>query len=361
VTEPTTGATDSLDSADPTNSTDSMDSTDATDSNAPIALVTGSTDGIGRETAFGLARRGATVLVHGRDREKGTAVVDRIERETDGSAALVLADFADRTAIEELASAIAARFDRLDVLMHNAGGAFETYEETNAGIERTLEINHLAPFLLTHRLLGLLDASEHARIVTTSSGLHRRASIDPEDLGAESGADSDYEGIEAYGRSKLANVYFTYELSRRLDPASITANVFSPGFVPGTRLNREASRRFRLVTGALGRLPDPLLRALPGPVNTIEEGARTPIYLASDPEVKYVSGLYFENRDPVLSAPVSYDPYVARKLWTASADLLDLDPDPDSVSTASEQSLERDGSHASSVLDRATGLLRGRS
>lgn len=320
--------------------------TGTTDPTDVIALVTGSTGGIGRETALGLARQGATVLIHGRDREKGRAVVHRIERETDGSAVLLLADFADRTAIEALASVVTERFDRLDVLVHNAGGAFEERAETDDGVERTLAINHLAPFLLTHRLLGLLDASVHARIITTSSGLHRRATIDVEDLGGE----GDYDGLDAYARSKLANVCFTYELSRRLDPASITANAFGPGFVPGTRLNREASRRFRLVTRTLGRLPDPLLRALPSTINTVEGGARTPIYLATDPEIEYVSGHYFESQSPVLSAPQSYDPETARRLWEVSADLLDLDP----------SSLERSADASPGVLDRATELLRRR-
>ena len=318
------------------------------DTSGKVALVTGSTDGIGRETALGIARQGATVLVHGRDREKGRALTDRIERETDGSAALLLADFADREAVEELAAAIAERYDRLDVLVHNAGATFQERGETDAGIERTFAINHLAPFLLTHRLLSLLDASAHARVITTSSGLHRRATIDFEDLGIK----EEYDGLEAYGRSKLANVLFTYELARRLDPASITANAFGPGFVPGTRLNREASRRFRLATGALGRLPDTLLSALPGPVNTIEEGARSPIYLATDPEVKYVSGHHFENRSPVLSAPESYDPHTARRLWEVSAEMADL--------PVADPSIERDGSGPSRLLDRATRAL-GRS
>ena len=315
-----------------------------------IALVTGSTDGIGRQTALGLARQGATVLVHGRDREKGQALADRIERETDGSAALLLADFADQGAVRELAGTIAERYDRLDVLVHNAGATFQERGETDAGIERTFAINHLAPFLLTHRLLPLLEASAHARIITTSSGLHRRATIDFEDLEMK----DDYDGLEAYGRSKLANVLFTYELSRRLDPAAITANAFGPGFVPGTHLNREASRRFRLATGALGRLPDPLLRALPGPVNTIEEGARTPIYLASDPKVKYVSGQYFESCAPVLSASQSYDPHTARRLWEASAEMVDL--------SATDRSVGRPESvnGATRLLDRATRAL-GRS
>jgi NAD(P)-dependent dehydrogenase (short-subunit alcohol dehydrogenase family) len=321
---------------------------DRSDADERIALVTGSTDGIGRESALGLARQGATVLVHGRDREKGQALADRIERETDGSAVLLLADFADQEAVEELARAIAERYDRLEVLVHNAGATFQERGETDAGIERTFAINHLAPFLLTHRLLPALEASDHARIVTTSSGVHRRATIDFEDLGME----GEYDALEAYGRSKLANVLFTYELSRRLDPASITANAFGPGFVPGTRLSRGASRRFRLATGAVGRLPDPLLRALPGPINTIEAGARTPIYLATDPDVKYVSGQYFENREPVLSAPESYDPGVARRLWAESAALLDL--------SATDPSIERGSRESSGLLDRATTRLSGR-
>jgi NAD(P)-dependent dehydrogenase (short-subunit alcohol dehydrogenase family) len=289
------------------------------DSTDPVALVTGSTDGIGAATALGLAHAGMRVLVHGRDREKGRAIATRIERETDGSAALLCADFADRSAVEGLARTVLDRHDRLDVLVNNAGASFEAREETDAGVERTFAINHLAPFVLTRRLLPLLDAGDHARIITTSSGLHRRATLDFDDLQSL----TDYDGLAAYGRSKLANVLFTYELARRLDPQSITANAFGPGFVPGTHLGRSSSGPFRLATGTLASLPDFLLSALPGPINTVYEGARTPIYLATDPEVKYVSRGYFENTEPVLSAPDSYDPTLARRLWNVSSDLLD--------------------------------------
>ena len=324
-----------------------------TQANGSIALVTGSTEGIGRETALGLAREGATVLVHGCDREKGKAVVDRIERETDGSAVLLLADFGDREAIRDFAKAIRDRYDRLDVLIHNAGATFEQYGETDAGIERTFAINHLAPFELTHHLFSLLEASDHARVITTSSGVHRRATIDVDDFGTE--GNEEYNRLEAYGRSKLANVLFTYELSRRCDPASITANAFGPGFVPGTQLSRGASRRFRLATGAIGYLPDALLGALPGPIGTIKGGARTPIYLASDRDVEYVSGQYFEDREPVLSAPQSYDPHLGRELWEVSADMLDLSATDPSI----ERGEQRDGS--SGLFDRATArVLRRR-
>lgn len=287
------------------------------------ALVTGSTDGIGRQIALGLARKGATVVVHGRSREKGESVINQIERETDGSAVLLLADFTNTDAIVGLASAVTERYNHLDVLINNAATSSKARVETKDGVERTFAINYLAPFLLTHQLLPLLRESDHARIITTSSGLHRQSSIQFDDLQSN----ENYDGMEAYGRSKLANVFFTYELARRLDPASITANVFGPGFVPGTRLDREASFWFQLATGSLSKLPNFLLRALPDPIHSAKQAARTPVYLATNPDVKYVSGQYFENQKPVLSAPHSYDPGRAHQLWEMSADLLDVSGD----------------------------------
>lgn len=168
-----------------------------------VIVVTGATDGIGRATALGPANAGATVLVHGRDRAKGRAVVEEIERETDGAAELYLADLATQSRVRSLVTAIADRHDRIYALVNNAEASFHERRETADVIERTLAVNHLAAFLLTLRLLPRLRAAPHARVVTVSSEAHRRA--DPHDL--------------------LANALFAYELARRLDPVDVTSAV----------------------------------------------------------------------------------------------------------------------------------------
>ena len=201
------------------------------------------------------------------------------------------------------------RYPRLDVLVNNVGGFWATRHTTADGLEHTFAVNHLAPFLLTNLLLERLAASAPARIVTVSSGAQSMGRIDFDDLQGE----RNYQGQRAYNQSKLANVLFTYELARRLAGTGVTANVLHPGVVR-TRFGAEDPAR-------LTNLLVPIARLF---MKTPEQGAATPVYLASSPEVEGVTGRYFANGKPKRSAERSYDTHAATRLWSVSAKLVGL-------------------------------------
>jgi NAD(P)-dependent dehydrogenase (short-subunit alcohol dehydrogenase family) len=221
----------------------------------------------------------------------------------------LLGDFASQAAVRHMAAQYQERYDRLDVLINNAGAFFLRRGETEDGIERTFAVNHLAPFLLTLLLLDTLKASAPARIVNVSSEAHEGARLDLDDVQLRHG----YTGMKAYGRSKLANLYFTYELARRLQGSGVTVNALHPGFV-ATNLGAD---NFPLV----GRLAKALVNLF---ARDVAKGAQTSIYLACAPEVTGVTGKYFVDCEPVASSPVSYDREAARRLWQISARLVDL-------------------------------------
>ncbi|WP_135365804.1 SDR family NAD(P)-dependent oxidoreductase [Halosimplex halophilum] len=305
-----------------------------------VALVTGSTSGIGAETARNLAATGATVLVHGRDRAAGEALVADLPG---GGHAVYAADYTDFDEVRELADAVLTDFDRLDCLVNNAGTwqgerRLVDVPGSDEGVEMTVAVNHLATFLLTNLLADRLAATgerraaerggrgerdagaadsavDPARVVTVSSDLHRRAEPD---LDAATG-DGGPSGVAAYGFSKLANVLFTYELARRL-PAGVTANCCHPGVSPSTDLSRDGSSLAGLgwkLFGVVGRLT--------GTVDTAAESAETQTYLATAPDVTGVSGEYFDDCEAVRSAEATYDRDAQRTLWRASVEWLDLD------------------------------------
>jgi NAD(P)-dependent dehydrogenase (short-subunit alcohol dehydrogenase family) len=298
-----------------------------------VALVTGSTSGIGAETARNLAATGATVLVHGRDRRAGEQLVAELPG---GSHAFYAADYADFDDVRGLAEAVLADFDRLDCLVNNAG-TWQGDRETVAvpglddGVELTFAVNHLATFLLTNRLADRLAATgerraeragentdaaaDPARVVTVSSDLHRRAELDLDGVRGPDGP----SGVGAYGHSKLANVLFTFELARRL-PESVTANCCHPGVSPSTGLSRNGS----LVAG-LGWKVFGLVGRLTGTVDTAAESAETQTFLASSPAVTGTTGEYFDDCEAVRAAEAAYDREAQRDLWRASVDWLDLD------------------------------------
>jgi len=276
------------------------------------AFVTGATSGIGRETALALGRLGARVLVHGRDRARGTSVVDQLHR-MGARPVFLRADFADQAAVRGLAEAVAERTDRLDVLVNNAGAHFQDGRLTDAGVERTFAVNHLAPFLLTNWLRPTL--SDGGRVVTVSSGVHSRAGPDDLTRAAVTGVDG-YDGLDAYARSKLANVLFTAELARRAD--RLAANCCHPGFVPGSGIWRDASLPVSAVVGLLARLPQALVGRT---VDSAVQGAATPVFLAASPRVADVSGAYFEDCTVAEPSAAARDADLARRLWTLSAEL----------------------------------------
>lgn len=265
-----------------------------------VCLVTGGTSGIGREIARGLAGMGATVVISGRSREGCESALGYI-----GQGSYIAADFLSMSSARQLAQDLAARHGRLDVLVNNAGSFFARRTVTADGLECTLAVNHLAPFLLTHLLTGLLRDSAPSRIITTSSIAHEGARIDFSDIQLA----QSYSGIRAYRQSKLANVLFTRELARRLEGAGVTANCFHPGAVR-TNLVREPWF-YRLAWEAIG-----LFMLSP------EKGADTAVYLASSPDVQGVSGEYFVKRKVARSSAESHDMEAAGRLWALSEELV---------------------------------------
>ncbi|ELZ46993.1 oxidoreductase [Halorubrum coriense DSM 10284] len=286
------------------------------------ALVTGSTSGIGRAAALALGRLGADVIVHGRDREAGAAVVEELSAAgVDGR--FVRADFADPDSVRELAVTVRRETDGLDVLINNAGGFFRNGEVTDLGVEYTFHVNHLSPYLLTAELLDHLRPG--ARVVTTASAAHRGSELDLTRVRTVDG----YSATWAYGHSKLANVLFANELAARLDAADrdVTSNSVHPGAIPGSGFSRFLPGPVSSALGALDGLPF---------VTSVAEGAAELLVPALKPETATVSGRYFADREPTTASRAARDETAARRLWEVSADLLDVEPplaatDPDAA------------------------------
>jgi NAD(P)-dependent dehydrogenase (short-subunit alcohol dehydrogenase family) len=274
-----------------------------------VCLITGATSGIGLVAARELARQGARMVLVGRNRARSDAAAAQVRAAGgSGEVEVLLADLSSQQQVRDLAARFRERHPRLDVLVNNAGGMWLERRTTVDGLEMTFAVNHLAYFLLTHELLGVLRAGAPARVVNVASGAHRGATLDFDDLKGERG----YGGWQAYCRSKLANILFTYELARRLQGTGVTANALHPGWV-ATGFGRDNGWRGRLL-----RLAARVFALSP------EKGARTVVYLASSPEVAEVSGKYFVRDRAVASSPASYDEAAARRLWQVSLELTGL-------------------------------------
>lgn len=277
-----------------------------------VCLVTGATAGIGQVTATTLAAQGAHVFIGARNKQKAEKVVRNMREQTGNeSVDYLLADFSDFDQVRGLVRAFSERSDRLDVLINNAGAFFNKRHSTPLGVEMTLLINHLAPFLLTNLLLGNLRGSAHARILNISSEAHKQGSMDFDDLGFKRG----YFGMKAYARSKLANILFTYELARRLGNRAITVNAVHPGHV--------ATDIWKTNFSFLGPFLKGIMKLI---ALTPEQGADNSIFLAASPDVSAVTGKYFVKREAVDSSPLSYDETIAKRLWDVSANLTSLPP-----------------------------------
>lgn len=257
-------------------------------------LITGSTDGIGKATALQLAGMGANVLLHGRDRKKGRAVQAEIAEETGSDRLeLFIADLSSMQQVRSLAAEIMESHDRLHVLINNAGTFQPERKLTEDGLEATFAVNCLAPFLLTHVLLGLLKVSAPSRIVNVASIAHLNGTLDPDNLQGN----RYYDGFQAYANSKLAIILFTYALAERLQGTGVTANCLHPGVI-----------RTKLLRAGFGDHPG----------ETPEKGARTSVYLATSPEVEGVTGGYFADSRPARSSPASRDRRLQERLWEIS-------------------------------------------
>ncbi len=273
-------------------------------------LVTGATSGIGLETAFGLVRLGARVLLVGRSRERGNEALQRVRAEDGpGTAELLLADLASLDEVRRLADAVLEAAPALHLLVNNAGVVNLRRTTTRDGFETMFAVNHLAHFLLTLRLLDRLRESAPSRIVHVASDAHRFGVLDIDDLQSE----RRYGAMKSYGRSKFANILFSDELARRLEGSGVTSNSLHPGAV-ATRLGKN--------NGWLGELATGLLRPF---FLTPEQGARTTLHVATEPTLEKTSGRYFARQKEARPSAATRNPELGRQLWERSAALCGLE------------------------------------
>jgi len=260
-----------------------------------IVLVTGATDGLGRRVALELAERGATVLLHGRSRERCEAVLEEVRRQTGSEGSrYYLADLSSLAVVRKLAEEIVSEHDRLDVLVNNAGVVAEQREETEDGLELTFAVNYLAHFLLSNLLLPLLRCSAPARVVNVASAGQSR--VDFRDVMLE----RDYDAIRAYTQSKLAQVMFTLDLAERLQSTGVTVNALHPATLMDTKM----------VLETFGRTS-----------STVREGADATVRLAVSPELEEVTGRYFDGTRTTRANRQAYDAEARKRLWNLSEEL----------------------------------------
>ena len=264
---------------------------------AKTALVTGATDGVGRVVAKALGKDGWRVLAHGRDRERGAALVKEIEQ-AGGSAAFLRADLASLAEVRHLAANVRKATDRLELLINNAGigtaGETPGRQVSADGHELRFAVNYLAGFLLTHELLPLIKASAPARIVNVSSA--GQQAIDFSDVMLT----RRYSGIAAYCQSKLAQILFTVDLAHELKGSGVIVNALHPSTYMNTTMVR---------------------RAGVSPMNKVETGAEAILQLAVSPNIEGKSGLYFNVMNEARANPQAYDAEARRKLRALSLEL----------------------------------------
>lgn len=271
-------------------------------------LITGATAGIGRQAAKVLAGRGARVVIVGRNPEKTARVTDELRAETGVAVESLLADLSKMSDVRALAAAYIERYGALDVLLNNAGAVNLTRELTADGFERTFATNHLAYFLLANLLLPALRKAPGSRVVNVASAAHAMGKVNFDDLQSERG----YDAWRVYGTSKLMNVLFTREMSRRLKGDGPTVNCLHPGFVASEFLSK----------GGIWKVLKPL-----GYLFAVSEqsGAETSVFLASSPTVAGVTGQYFSKSREARCTRAAKDDAVAERLWVESARLTSLD------------------------------------
>jgi NAD(P)-dependent dehydrogenase (short-subunit alcohol dehydrogenase family) len=278
------------------------------DMQGKVCLVTGSSAGIGKVTAKELAKMGATVVMVCRNRTKGEAVQTEIKQMSGNAQVdLIVADLSQLSEVRRVANEFKQKYTQLHVLINNAGAVNAEYKSTVDGLETTFETNYLSPFLLTQLLLDTLKASAPARIVNVSSAVHTTGRIDFADLQRT----QRYRAMDTYAQSKLAQIFFTYELADQLAGTSVTVNALNPGLV---------ASNFNAGTKGIGHFLFALLYSIAG--ISVEKGAQTQLYLATSPEVEGVSGKYFSNCKEKRSSQLSHDVAIRRRLWDVSEALI---------------------------------------
>jgi retinol dehydrogenase-12/retinol dehydrogenase-13 len=278
-----------------------------------VCIVTGSNSGIGKETALSLSLMGATVVMAVRNLERGEAAKSEIISHcADPKLECMTLDLLSNDSIKSFVREFNSKYDRLDVLINNAGAGFHNRELTVDGFEKTFAVNFIGPFLLTHELLPLLKNSAPSRIINLTSGLHSGGKIDLNDLQYEHG----YKGMQAYRNAKLMTVLYTYELSRRLEGTGVTTNVVHPGFAASNLMINMGGFRYRVMDKMVRRFQI-----------TVKEGAETSVHVASSPDLVNVTGKYFVKKEIAESSETSYDRELQQKLWMTAEELLGIRED----------------------------------
>lgn len=268
-------------------------------------IITGASDGIGAAAARQLSAKGERVVLVGRSPAKTAAVADEL------GAPYHLADYADLDQVRNLASELRATYPRIDVLANNAGGIMGARAVTKDGFEKTFQVNHLAPFLLTHLLMPTLIPSQAKVLQTSSIAAQRYGHVDLDDLQNE----KSYAPQKAYGTGKLENILFTRELHRRFHDQGISAGAFHPGVV-ATSFASDTTHLMRYIYHS------PLKRLF---TISADRGAEPLVWLAAGtPGSTWRSGGYYEKNKPATTNTQADDPHLAQQLWDRSADMLKL-------------------------------------
>ncbi|MFX1594382.1 MAG: SDR family oxidoreductase [Promethearchaeota archaeon] len=266
-----------------------------------ICMITGANSGIGKATAIGLAKMSANIVIVCRNKERGEVAREEIIKESGNkNVDLLICDLSSQDQIRKLVNEFRKKYQNLHVLINNAGVMLKKRVKSVDGFEMNFAVHLLAPFLLTNLLLDVLKKSAPSRIIIVTSAAHKRAKIDFSDLQSEN---KKYSLFKVYGISKLAEMLFTYELSRRLEGSGVIANAVHPGVV-NTNLGRDQSKFSQAFAKAFFKSP--------------EKGAETSIYLASSPGVVGITGKYFINKEPRQSSEESYNKEKAKQLWEIS-------------------------------------------
>lgn len=262
-------------------------------------LITGATDGIGKQTAIELAAKGEIVIIHGRNNEKCLDVKEEILT-TNPNARVdsISADFSSLSAVKSMAETISHNYERLDVLINNAGVYKTSRAFSQDGFEMNLAVNYLAAYVLTRNLQDLLIKSQPSRIINVSSIAHKRGRIETNQLSNQSY--DDYDSYKAYADSKLMLIYLTYYLADELMESGITVNALHPGVIT-TKM---------LIEGFNMKGDD------------VSIGAETPVFLAVSPDVEGVTGKYFDKNVAVPSSRLSYDQMMREEIMAWSRKIL---------------------------------------
>ncbi len=280
----------------------------ATNMQGKTILISGATNGIGKQSALELAKMGAQIVIIGRNKAKTEETLREIQSSSGNKDVhALIADLSSMAEVRRVADDFKKQYARLDVLLNNAGSFFSERQESVDGYEMTFALNHLSYFLLTHLLLDRLKANAPSRIVSVSSEAHMMSPLNFDDL--QSKQSYGMAGFRPYGQSKLMNVMFTYELARRLTGTGVTANALHPGAVnTGFGKNNRGLMNIAMKIFTFFAIK-------------VEDGAKTSVYLASSPEVEEVTGKYFDKCKQKQSSQVSYDEAAQKRLWEISEQL----------------------------------------